>query len=483
MAISAHMINQSAVPIDVRSIFKGNLQLFTSDLQTISRNSWTEVANSNSARYEAFMTEKNVQVWELIDTKIECKLVTLVDALKKMIEESEQVLASEMWQEPKAAVFYLFRNGLGETYRALGESKAILMKSEQENIRSSIEIYYIYILIAFFLLSLMTFIFVFIIYRMEVITNGLSLALLDHPVTFYYQEKHRVDERLQERYDFDVDFSLEQPFRGKRKNVKVFNPIWRYFFFLVGFWAVCIGFYFYFYFEICMKLSHEMQTAPIVLSNDAIRLINVIEADVWLTEDLMGRLGCTMFEVVPNFGIIPSPKWKLTPVLNNIKFANKILFDEVLHGFEITSNHFDFLYKSTNFTSPLFRQGYRVGNKAYLDDILYCMNTGAMECLEMSGSLYNLSVELARNSYFVAGHYKEDCSVIVEGTLTELTTFMLTFSITLLCSFILFHFLINKPVHQTSRGLLKLASLMSSQKGGGKVTGNETTADFTSTYK
>ena len=329
------------------------------------------------------------------------------------------------------------------------------MTSQQTQISQSIELYFIYIVLAFFVLIVSIFISGILAYRLDKVAKSISILIFDHNMSFYVQLRHKIMDRLDRRYAEDMDFPIEQPFKGKNRNIRqIYRPVRWILGYLGVVMVVCLVIYGEFYFGMCMKLTTELQMTPAVLSNDAKRLSNAIEAGIWSNRYSLNQ---TM-DLIPSYQLSPSPIFSVKHVLSNINEAAKVLLDKVLNGFEITPSHTDFLYSTTNFTSALFKQGYRTGIKALLNEIKYCFDKNAEDCEEINRKIYKTTVELAENCQYIASYYKLDSRENASAIEWELTLLLVGLCVFIVVQFVCFQRFVNWKLYSKGRDLALVAA-------------------------
>jgi len=468
LAYSARVMSNPQVSVDTRRMFAASLANFTASLRDLQAGIWSEIEESKSGKYEEFCITAEVVTWELLAGEVVSRRRTLVDAVQKLLDEvgamQSGLLSGDSQTLSESSVFYVYRNGLGETYKALHEAKLIFLESAKVNISQAIDLYFIYILTVFVFVGIATLLTFPVLHKLRSTAKSTSQLLYLCEIATYYEEKQRVIDRLSVKYEVELDPAIEHPMRG-RKQLKVMYHPGRWV--LLGWgvlWVLLVGFYVPFYFVVLDDLAFQMKLNPQILAADSTRTVSIIESDIWMSEIYLASRGSFYADLVPEYSISPDPGWMITPLLTKIAAANKELLQLTTESFQVRPQHFDFLYRSTDFASRYFRTGYRSGVKTFLNDIIFCSKNPS-ECGLIVLYLYQTSIDLASNVYLISDLYHLDCTELSTGKAEAISYMLNCFAVGLVLLLGGFLAGLRVWVYSSGKALLKLAATMGSNKG------------------
>lgn len=481
LAYSARIMSIPQVSVETRNLFNASLATFRTSLQELQAGIWSEIEESKSRTYEEFYIRAEVVTWELLAGEVVSRRRTLVDAVQKLLDEvsaiQSELLARGNQTLPAASVFYVYRNGLGETYDALHQAKLIFLETAKTNISQAIDLYFIYILMVFASAGVATILTFPVLRKLQSTANATSQLLYLCEIATYYEEKQRAIDRLSARYEVDLDPAIEHPMRGRKQPKRIYHPGRLVVLGWGVLWTLLICFYFPFYFVVLDDLAFQMKQNPQILAADSTRTVSVIESDIWASEIYLASRGILYAEIVPEYSICPDPGWMITPLLSKIAAANKELLQLTTESFNVRPQHFDFLYRSTGFPSRYFLSGYRPGIKTFLNDIIFC-SRNPLECGSIVISLYQTSIDLATNVYLISEMYQDDCTELSTEKAVAISYMLNCFAVGLVLGLGVFLAGVRVGVYSTGKALLKLAATMGVSRGKERTV-KETAIDLT----
>ena len=355
-------------------------------------------------------------------------------------------------------MFYLYRNGIGETYSALSTAKAIFLRSIQEHISREIDIYIIYVLVVFSFVGVMTVMSIPVTRKLQQAAIRTSNLLYMCDIGTYYEEKQRALERLSSRYEVDIEPAIEHPVRGHRRSRSLYHPVALVLAAWGVLWTLLVVFYFPLYFLTMQQLATRLQLSPRILAQDSTCLVKIIETNLWAAEIVLARVKMSNADFIPVYSTLPSPNWLLTHVEEEFHYSRKELLDLTRNDFEISPDHSDFLYKTTNFTSIYMRKGYQLGLNLLSGEISFCANspTGCPSNIY----LYKTFIELAGHIYDISNYYESDCKQLSKASFAVIVSLLYSFSVGVLMSLVVFLVVFRVKVHNTGKSLLKVCETM-----------------------
>jgi hypothetical protein len=370
----------------------------------------------------------------------------------------KSVVNTTSW--PISRVFYLYRNGRGETYSALSKAKDIYITSEEgqtSDFLSYLAIFQGGLLLFLVVVSVTALI---IAIRLNATVRTVSSLLLSYESKVYLAQLTRMTERLRDKYG-NEDYQLITHFSRPNRTVKLlFQPIWYVAVPLALLWVFCGVFYLTFQFSLMSELSYQLQANPKVIAYDSARLVNLIEVGIFTSENFLKDLGFPSTLLVPSSILIPAYSLGVKTAVGKMKAASSLILDEALKGFTLNSAHFEFAFERTNMTSAVFKHGYRAGTQVLLYDTLFCLNAGVMECNQMVRDLFATYVELATLSLDISQYYRQDGVDRMAELLTTIEGLLAFSSVLIVLGCLLYLLTLHLYMHKKATGLVKLAALI-----------------------
>lgn len=449
-----------------RDLLVDNMNLFVGKMQQAQERIWEEIDNVESEEYEDFCLNQPIATWELLDGEVLYRERTLVNALSKLVDEvsDKQSLvlqrALNSTDLPISKVFYVYRNGRGETSIALNQAKAIYITSEVDQINDFLG--YTAILqgaLLLFLLVISTAV-LFIALRLNAAMQNVSSLLFNYGASVYMTQLNRVMERLREKYGNEDYLTISQAARRDRPVEVLFRPVWYLVVPLALLWVFCALFYLTFHFELMADLSYQLQANPKVIDSDSSRLMNLIEIGTLTSENFFKEIGLSASLLVPTHILIPSYALTVQAAVGRMKAASTQLLYQALNGFTLNSAHYEFALKKTNFSSAVFKQGYRAGSQVLLYDTLFCLNAGMQECMSIVRDLFSTYVELATQALAISQYYRQDGEDRMAQLLATIDGLLALSSVLIVLCCLCFLLCLLPSAHRRATGLVKLVTFI-----------------------
>ena len=296
---------------------------------------------------------------------------------------------------------------------------------------------------------------------------AISMCLLDNPLSLYLEQKKKVVDRLNTRYEVELDSGIEKGFRGKRRFIRLTNPLKTSGFAVAGMLIIASLFYFLLYFGLFIPLTTTLQKIPNMVNSYSGLLASLSQAYVWAMEN-RNYLDSTksINSMVPRYLLAANPAIEEQKSLDEMTKIANIVLQEYLAGYPLLDSHFDFLYrKIENETEYYMQTGMRNCMKALRWDFMFCLDQDASACTPLMQHIYDLQTHLANNSLEYINYFYEDSSQAANEQLKAIETAVAGFTVGLVVFLIGYLLCVSRRDFQKVRHLWKLASLLPSKNG------------------
>ena len=357
-------------------------------------------------------------------------------------------------------MFYLYRNGRGETYYALQKAKTAYIDSEIAKTELLISI--AGILEGGLLIALLCFtaIGLALAMRLNASMRVVSSLLLTYNSKIYNIHMLRMNERLQEKYGVMSYLSITRPAKSSSRVFLLFTPIWYVVIPLVVLWVFCAVFYLTFQFTCMQSMSFLLRANPAVISYDSTRLVNLIEIGTLAAENFLAEIGFAASLLVSDGVLISSYKNAIDSATEKLKSASMDLLELAAGKFPLNTAHYNFVYTSTNFSSVYFRHGYRSGTQVLNWDAMFCINSGWTECVPIVELIFGTYVELASRNFEIAQYYRNDGEDRIKVMAGLISGVLASGSVLVVLGCVLFLVFVLPVLHRKTAGLVKLAAII-----------------------
>lgn len=348
----------------------------------------------------------------------------------------------------------IFRNGLGETLRASAQAQLLFAQCQSDQIESMVASHYIYLVCAVVVLLLGTSLQVPALVQLQKTSRLISHSIQHHSVHVFIEQKKRVVDRLNKRYDQELDYGIEDPFQGRRVETRLYNPA-----LLLGgavgsFVCVCLVFYLVLYFRLMLRLADTVNKLPILMNQEANRNLAISEAFIWMRESLDLQ---DFLRLMPSYSLVPSPMMQLASATLQFRSTSQYILQRTSL---FSPKHFQELYESSSLPSPYTHYGWRSGMRQYFQDVSACCYSSC----EGLDKLYDLQTQAANQSTAMIALYSEDVRQEAAAQLAVVLGLLAAGSILLV--FALFCGIIpaNQVTYSRAKVMWKLCTILPSRQ-------------------
>ena len=360
------LINSNILPAETTfymGLLDANLQEFNQILDLLMN----KVEDFSSDQYRSLYLDDVIPTWELSAGTTVYVQESLLNVLRKLSTYTTSVLASPTYtlNSTHPGLFYLTRNGQGETLRVLNESVWYFISGEQEGLKSTLTIIGGLGILAL-LLMMACFVIVMLptVFQVDRSNQNVWTFFYRLPLDIIQDLKFRREERIEmvhgvepiEKQGETTHFKSIKSrlqIQCSRKWPYVFSRIWVYYLLTVGY-AV------YFYFDVYLDLAKQLHSKPERLNLLGERDLQIVTAYYWLQETLLSDSQLSLKAIHPGSQLTASPFLQLNAAISHLD----ILEDELA-----ASSNRD-LGMSANSTSLSFDDACEVGDTVCFSTLL-----------------------------------------------------------------------------------------------------------------
>ena len=450
--------------------FQDGLKWFADMLLEEELNIWNQIDSMQDSEYTKLNTETLINTWELLGGEIVLHPRTLIDAVGSFIDavgvmQSAPVATAKRQSDVVSSIFYIFRNGIGEMKSNLEKSRTKFAEIEANQLNQAVTKYFLFPVLGLVVMSVFCFCFIVIILSVMKTELALGKCLLDNPLSLYLEQKKKVVDRLSNRYEIEAESGIEKSFRGKRKIIRIANPLKKSGFVVIALFICSCSFYFSLYFGLFLPVTKTMQKAPDLINSYAGLMASLSEAYLWSYENRYykkERVSINAF--VPEYLIAVNPIVEEDKQLKIMSESVNSAMREYLEGYPLQESHFDLLYRNAvNESDYYLHTGLHNAIKALKWDFLYCQSQDPSACTPLMKHTNQLQTFLANNSLTYLSYFNEDTSQAAYSQLTKIEGLTIGFTVSLLVFLVLFLLCVLRKDYEEARYLWKLAALLPSR--------------------
>lgn len=354
----------------------------------------------------------------------------------------------------QAKSYELFRNGLGETLHASAHAQLLFTQCQSDQIASMVASHYIYLVCAVVVLMLGTSLQIPTLVQLQKTSSLLSRCVQHHSVHVFIEQKKRVVDRLNKRYEQDLDCGIEDPFQGRRVETRLYSPVLLLGGVVGGFVCVCLVFYLVLYFRFMLSLADTVHQLPILMNQEANRNLAISKAFIWMRESLDIP---EFLRFIPSYSLVPSPILGFASATFDFRNTSRYL---IQHTSLFSASHFQELYESSSLPNSYAHYGWRIGMRQYFQDISACLY-GPCEGLE---ELYELQTQAANQSTAMISLYSEDVRLEAAAQLAVIIGLLAACSILLVLTLLCCILPANQVTYSRAKVLWKLCAILPSRQ-------------------
>jgi hypothetical protein len=378
------LINSKELPADdlqdYMTLMDANLQKFNKILDLLMN----KVEDFASNQYQSLFLEDKVPTWELSAGVTLYSQASLLNILRKMSTYATSVIASQPSElnATHPGLFYLTRNGQGETLRMLNQSVWYFISGEQEQFSSTLTIIGGLGILAL-LLMMACFVIVMLptVFQVDRSNQNVWTFFYRLPLDIIQDLKFRREERIDRVHGTELDQRQGETTHFKsmksriliqcsRKWPYVFSRIWIYY-------LITVGYAIYFYFDVYLDLAKQMQSKPERLNLLGERDLEVVTAYYWLQETLLTASSVSLAAIHSGSQAAASPFLELENAISHLNTLQDELAVSKDRGLGMEANSTSFSFNSacslddTSCFSTVLVRGLHSALRGYSQDLAY----------------------------------------------------------------------------------------------------------------
>ena len=347
------------------------------------------VEDFSSTQYRKLYMEAVVPTWELAAGMTVYVQDSMLNVLRKISTYATTILTSPLstLNSTHPGIYYLTRNGQGETLKVLNESVWYFISGEQENLKSTLSVIGGLGVLAM-VLMLACFVVVMLPTVIQVDRSNQNVWTFFYrlPLDIIQDLKFRREERIEMVHGIEQDQKQGemQHFKSMKNRLQikcsrkwpyVFSRIWIYYLFTIAY-AI------YFYYDVYDNLSHLLASKPERLNFLGERDLEVVTAYYWLQEALLAGTSLSLTQIQAASKFSPSAYWELDKSISHLEVLENRLSIERGRELGMTSNStslsFDSACTDTDLGcySMVLVRGIHSAISAYTQDLHFLSTSG-----------------------------------------------------------------------------------------------------------
>ena len=401
------------------------------------------------AETQAGELRRSVLTWEDMEGEVVMTRASLPDAINRLIDKavSLQGLSDSNLTLSHPGLFYLYRNGLGETLDAAKASLFNYVSDSKENIKRTASATYI-LFLPFILVLMVTSIFsICNLRRIQGKVREISHMLGKVSAGVWKEQRRVVVDRLISVHGEEIEVQ-DRSGSDSKPGLVLFNAFLPGFSIILLFFAISLTWYMVEYNVLVSQISHKMLLWPDIVETAGSQVSNTLGMWTWMLESfLLAMPGLSQLQG-------PAHRAGAEPEFERLYWSNRgsnlQLLERLAKGdFSLSQSDFNLLYQSTNYSSAYLRKGYHAGFNLYQED----------------AKMIAYSSDLLTNRPIVVGLYT--CSEALVNARTEIydlysheITYMIERDVDLLVLLVILHtvivvvglgFGVFRVIHSTDR--------------------------------
>lgn len=377
------LINSKVLPAETgfyMGLLEANLQEFNQILDLLMN----KVEDFSSDQYTNLYLEDVIPTWELSAGTTVYVQESLLNVLRKLSTYTTSVLSSppSTLNSTHPGLFYLTRNGQGETLRVMNQSVWYFISGEQEELKSTLTIIGGLGILAL-LLMMACFVIVMLptVFQVDKSNQNVWTFFYRLPLDIIQDLKFRREERIEMVHGFDPvekqgetthfkSIKSRLQIKCSRKWPYIFSRIWVYY-------LITVGYAVYFYFDVYQDLAKQLHSKPERLNMLGERDLEIVTAYYWLQESLLTDSLVSMKAIHPDSQLAASPFIELNAAITHLDSLEDELAASSNRALGMTANStslsFDYACKAEDTVcfSTLLVRGLHSGLRGYSQDLAY----------------------------------------------------------------------------------------------------------------
>lgn len=397
-----------------------------------------------------FYTSQTFPVWDLVGGQIEKSELNLMNIMKNFISRSYSLYQTPLSNITylNADLYYIYRNGIGESFEAINSSMQIF-QAQEELSTNSIQIIILLLALAAITLMVICFFSVIIptLFSMEKSNGTVWRLFYLLPLDLVQEMKSRCDERLEMTHGVEPEPSDDfHKFKNlkNRKSIKMKRK-WDLVLIKISlYYILSTGFFMFFYYYAYLDFAQLLKLKPLLVNTSGLGIYSTNSIFFWLQELKYENSSLSYMNETDKYRSISSPKLKISDYLNLLHFSEFSLVYGDLSGQGMTSLHQSYLLDSCCFSPNclILKKGVHSGVLMYSNDVLNIQKAILASKNPNLTSILNKKNELIYGQKILKDLYNQDVTNAIQSNIN--TIIIVTTIYCLLVTFL--YFVIYIPV-------------------------------------
>ena len=335
--------------------------------------------------HKDFYLLDKVMTFSLADSRISGQKMNMFNAMSRMVDNAGIVLESALSEQrlTSPAVFYLVRNGVGETLEAVNVTNQLFLQEEDAKLEV-IKMQVNMLLLAGILLLLGAFFLVIVptIYFVEKNNRSVWIFLYELPREGLAELKLKCLERLDVVHGEDYSLQFKEEVRAVRKKNPRPSYKWRSMAIKIMLYISLSLVYFLTMWQVWTpNISGLLHMRPVLMGWVELEHFYVRASFYWTQERLLQSSPCSLYYLDPSFQLHFSVDYWLANATNSVLYISRVLLDgddSMPQGFDdsMISMEID------NAGEGLFSQGLYSAVSVYVQNTLRTKTEADLHSLE-----------------------------------------------------------------------------------------------------
>lgn len=303
-----------------------------------------------------YYSEEFFFTWGLVNKVPTLKKMNLLNIMKEFINSALAIhntpISEITLKNPD--LYYLYRNGFGESLQAVNNSNGIFIAQQEKN---TDEILLIMMLLASGAICLMILCFFAVIiptlFSVEKSNRTVWKIFYLLPLDLVQEMQGKSQEKLEMTYGVELEIDPERKFKNLtgRKDIKMLKKWPHILLWISVYYAISTAIFVFFYYYAYSELGNILRTKPKLVNTSGLRTFSINSAAFWLQELKYSSSPLSYLNETSDFRIIISPEKEIEKVLDLLKYTENSLIFGKFSGIGKSSMHEDYLWNQACFSS------------------------------------------------------------------------------------------------------------------------------------
>jgi hypothetical protein len=314
--------------------------------------------------------KREVITWENMEEEVVMTWASLPDAINRLIDRAIllQSLPAANLTLSHPSLFYLYRNGLGETFEAAKISLSHYVSDSKETIKQSANATFI-LFVPFVAVLLITSIFSICNLRgIQGKVRDISHMLGNVSSGVRREQRRVVVDRLDSVHGEEIDLQ-DRSGNDSKPNLVLFNAFLPGFSIILLFFSISLVWYLVEYCVLVDQISDKMLLWPDVVQTVGSQVTNTLGMWTWMLESVFSAVPGLSFSAVQGLAYRASAQLEFDRRYWDSRDSSwQLLKREMTAEFTLSAADFSLIYEGTGYNSGYLRKGYRAGFNIYQED-------------------------------------------------------------------------------------------------------------------